>query len=97
MSESEFKLTPLSDEPEHIPAVSIIHGWLALLRDNTEVPGQILHDQAVFLIRAIKSERQRVIQELREWLRNETRNNGDYSAVGAYNEVSEKLREMEAE
>jgi hypothetical protein len=48
------ELKPLAEEEIFQPAIAIIHGWLALLRDNTEVPGQILEDQAIFLIREFK-------------------------------------------
>jgi hypothetical protein len=47
-------LKPLEEEEIFRPAIAIIHGWLALLRDNTGVPGQVLEDQAVFLIREFK-------------------------------------------
>jgi hypothetical protein len=42
------------------------------------------------------SERKRVIDEVREWAKDYCRNNGDYSAVGAINDILEFLTKLEA-
>ncbi len=42
------------------------------------------------------SERKRVIEEVREWAKDYCWNNGDYSAVGAINEMLEYLTKLEA-
>lgn len=42
-----------------------------------------------------KEGQEEVIQMIREFIRNNTRGNGDYSAVGAYNDISDFIYEIE--
>lgn len=54
------ELDPL-EENDIGTGVDTIQGWHALLRDYSALPGQVLHDQAVYLIKKLK-DRQSDIQ-----------------------------------
>lgn len=69
------------------------------VREREEINLKAIHELQDYLKQAnqrLQAERKRVIEEVRKWAKDYCRNNGDYSAVGAINDILEFLTKLEA-